>query len=34
MYPSDAIYIRKPLYALVEIRTSQLETRREGLRPK
>ena len=34
VFPSNAIYIRKPLYALVEISTSQLDTRLEGLRPK
>ncbi|CAF2847168.1 unnamed protein product [Rotaria sp. Silwood2] len=34
VFPSDTIYIRKPLYALVEINTSQLETTLDGLRPK
>jgi len=30
----NTIYIRKPLYALVEINTSQVETNLDGLRPK
>ncbi|CAF1369224.1 unnamed protein product [Adineta steineri] len=34
VFPSNTIYIRKPLYALVEINTSQLETSLDGLRPK
>lgn len=34
VFPSDTIYIRKPLYALVEVNTSQLETSLDGLRPK
>jgi len=34
VFPSNTIYIRKPLYALVEINTSQLETNLNGLRPK
>ena len=34
VFPSDTIYIRQPLYALVEIATSQLETALDGLRPK
>ncbi len=34
VYPSNTIYIRKPLYALVEINTSQVETNLDGLRPK
>ena len=34
VFPSNTIYIRKPLYALVEINTSQVETNLEGLRPK
>ncbi len=34
VYPSNTIYIRKPLYALVEIDTSQIETNLDGLRPK
>jgi hypothetical protein len=34
IFPSNTIYIRKPLYALVEINTSQIETNLEGLRPK
>jgi len=34
VFPSNTIYIRKPLYALVEINTSQVETSLDGLRPK
>ncbi|CAF1107839.1 unnamed protein product [Adineta ricciae] len=34
VFPSNTIYIRKPLYALVEINTSQVETSLIGLRPK
>jgi hypothetical protein len=34
VFPSNTIYIRKPLYALVEINTSQLETSLDGLPPK
>jgi hypothetical protein len=34
VFPSNTIYIRKPLYALVEINTSQVETNLDGLRPK
>jgi hypothetical protein len=34
VFPSNTIYIRKPLYALVEINTSQVETNFDGLRPK
>ena len=34
VFPSKMIYIRKPLYALVEINTSQVETSLDGLRPK
>jgi hypothetical protein len=34
VFPSNTIYIRKPLYALVEISTSQVETNLDGLRPK
>ncbi|CAF1412804.1 unnamed protein product [Adineta ricciae] len=34
VFPSNTIYIRKPLYALVEINTSQAETNLDGLRPK
>jgi hypothetical protein len=34
VFPSNTVYIRKPLYALVEINASQLETSLDGLRPK
>ena len=34
VFPSNTIYIRKPLYALVEIHTTQVETSLDGLRPK
>jgi len=34
VFPLNTIYIRKPLYALVEINTSQLETNIDGLRPE
>jgi hypothetical protein len=34
VFPSNTIYIRKPLYALVEINTSQLETSIDVLPPK
>ncbi|CAF1243245.1 unnamed protein product [Adineta ricciae] len=34
IFPSSAIYIRKPSYALVEINASQVETNLDGLRPK
>jgi hypothetical protein len=34
VFPSNTIYIQKPLYALVEINTSQVETSLDGLRPK
>jgi hypothetical protein len=34
IFPSNTIYIQKPLYALVEISTSQVETSLDGLRPK
>ena len=34
IFPSNTIYIRKTLYALVEINTSQVETNLDGLRPK
>jgi hypothetical protein len=33
VFPSNTIYIRKPLYALVEISTSQVETNLDGLIP-
>ncbi len=34
VFPSNTIYIRKPLYALVEINRSQVETNLDSLRPK
>ncbi|CAF1384671.1 unnamed protein product [Adineta ricciae] len=34
IFPSSTIFIRKPLYAFVEINTSQIETNLDGLRPK
>ena len=34
VFPSNTIYVRKPLYALVEINTSQVETSLDGLQPK
>ena len=34
VFPSNTIYVRKPLYALVEINTSQVETSLDSLRPK
>ena len=34
VFPSNTIYVRKPLYALVEINTSQVETSLDGLRLK
>ncbi len=34
VFPSNTVYIRKPLYALVEINTSQIETTLEDLPPK
>ncbi|CAF1563349.1 unnamed protein product [Rotaria magnacalcarata] len=34
VFPSSTIYIRKPLYTLVEINTSQVETDIDGLPPK
>jgi hypothetical protein len=34
VFPLNTIYVRKPLYALVEINTSQVETSLDGLRPK
>ena len=33
VFPSNTIYIRKPLYALVEINRSQVEIDLDGLRP-
>ena len=34
VFPSNTIYVRKPLYALVEINSSQVETSLNGLQPK
>ncbi len=34
VFPSNTIYTRKPLYALVEINTSQVETNLDGLSRK
>ena len=34
VFPSNTIYVRKPLYALVEINTSQVETSIDSLQPK
>ncbi|CAF4966909.1 unnamed protein product, partial [Rotaria socialis] len=34
VFPSNASYIRKPWYALVEINTSQVETDLDGLPPQ
>ena len=34
VFPSNTIYVRKPLYALVEINTSQVETSLDGLQSK
>ncbi|CAF1688155.1 unnamed protein product, partial [Adineta ricciae] len=34
IFPSNTIYIRKPLYTLVEINTSHVETNLDSLRPK
>ncbi len=34
VFPSNTIYVRKPIYALVEINTSQVETSLDGLHPK
>ncbi len=34
VFPSNTIYVRKPLYALVEINSSQAETSLDGLQPK
>jgi hypothetical protein len=34
VFPTNTIYARKPLYALVEVRTSQVETSLDGLRHK
>ena len=34
IFQSDSIYVRKPLYALVEMDSSQVETNLDGLQPK
>ena len=34
IFPSNSIYVRKPLYALVEMNSSQVETNVDGLQPK
>ena len=34
IFPSDTVYARKPLYALVEINSSKVETNLDGLQPK
>ena len=34
IFPSNSIYVRKPLYALVEVNSSQVETNLDGLQPK
>ena len=34
VFPSNSIYVRKPLYALVEINSSQVETNLDGLQPR
>ena len=34
IFSSNKIYIRKQLYALIEINASQVETNLDGLRPK
>ena len=34
IFPSNSIYVRKPLYALVEMNPSQVETNLDGLQPK
>ena len=34
IFPSNSIYVPKPLYALVEMNSSQLETNLDGLHPK
>jgi hypothetical protein len=34
IFLSNSIYVRKPLYALVEINSSQVETNLDGLQPK
>ena len=33
IFPSNSIYVRKPLYALVEMNSSQVETNLDGLQP-
>ena len=34
IFPSNSIYVRKPLYALVEMNSSRVETNLDGLQPK
>ena len=34
IFPSDTVYTRKPLYALIEINSSKVETNLDGLQPK
>ena len=34
IFPSNSIYVRKSLYALVEMNSSQVETNLDGLQPK
>ena len=34
IFPSNSIYVRKPLYALVEMSSSQVETNLDNLQPK
>ena len=34
IFPSNSIYVRKPLYALVEMNSLQVETNLDGLQPK
>ena len=34
IFPSNSIYVHKPLYALVEMNSSQVETNVDGLQPK
>ena len=34
IFPSNSIYVRKPLYALVEMNSSQVETNLDGLQSK
>ena len=34
IFPSNSIYVRKSLYALVDMNSSQVETNLDGLQPK